>query len=83
MALCEAYNSFTQDIVNGTSQTSNTMWDKVWFNFAARTPTNMTAAEMRGRSATRPPSSAKTEFFATLGHADSALLTFILWQARS
>ena len=66
VSLCEAYKTVTQDAVNGTSQTSNNMWAKVWFNFATRTSPNLTAAEMRGRWTNRHPTSAKTEFLRSI-----------------
>lgn len=67
VALCEAFKINTLDAVAGTSQTSNTLWAKVWFSFASRTPPNLPASELNGRWSNRPPTSAKTEFLRNIG----------------
>lgn len=62
VALCEAYKLHTLDAVNGTIQTANNLWAKVWFAFASRTPPNLSVSDLRGRWSNRAPTSAKTEF---------------------
>lgn len=62
VALCEAYKLQTLDALNGTSQTANTLWAKVWFAFASRTPPNLSVSDLRGRWSNRALTSAKTEF---------------------